>query len=193
MFVCHPFTFQVRSESQTAVNGYNVHSLPCITSTDQQCEVYHPLLDLNPFLRFVDSAHAIATRQLYLGTSARPRIHILHRGWPASCLLDLSPASVVSKARAITSQTTTPCCEKGGKSCHPRHLFITSVNFTFNFHSHIYPVVHASFHRGSRGLFFSPPLLVSLSESNSTPIPPQWPSLIQSITPLCISYRCRFA
>jgi hypothetical protein len=165
-----PSLFQVRR--QTGVNCNNVHSLPCFTSTDddiQYCNVLFVLL----------THHTLSPRGNSIWTPALDYgyIYCTADGLPHVFSFNLCPPSVVSEARAITSQAATPRCKKGGKSCHPCHSFITSVSFTFNFvlrlfspfHSHIYPVVHASFHRGSpRFLLFSPPLLVSVGESSST-------------------------
>ena len=127
MFVCRPLLFQVRRPLPTVTTFTRCHASPPPTMTQNNVKyiTHRTIQILNPFVRFVDSAHTIATRQVHLNldTSARLGLHILHRGWPASCLfLDLSPPSVISKARDITSQAAT-LAEKGWQVVSSLSLF----------------------------------------------------------------------
>jgi hypothetical protein len=140
--------FQVRRPLSTGTTRCHASPPPTISYCNVKY-ITHCSIQIVSFV-FVDSAHTIATRQVYLdlATSARLGLHILHRGWPASCLfLDLSPASVVSKARAITSQATT-LAKKGRQVLPSLSLLHNFRKFYFltllsdSFHSHIYPVVH---------------------------------------------------
>jgi hypothetical protein len=133
-----------------------------------------------------DSAHTTATRQLYLDTSARLGLHILQPRM--ACLISFPLTSVLP----VSSQ------RRGLSPAKPQHLAakrtasrVIPVTL-FNFRKFLFLTLASdSFHsyrpRGtrivpscSRGFFLVPPLLVSVSESSSTPILPQCPQSMTS-------------